>query len=134
MKILVHGHQLGIPRDAMAFLRKHLVTPLTRAHDSPAHELTVAFDDARPKRGGVDQHCRLTLRMPGARAITVESVADDVHAALLDAGHRLKRLAEREVAKQRRTSRSPMHKPLGRSWRARATRSELAPDGTPSTL
>ena len=134
MRLLIHGHQLGVPRDAQAFLRKHLVRPLSRLHDSPADELTVHFDDARPRKGGVDQVCRLTLRIPGARALHVESIAEDLHAALLDAARRLKRLVEREVGKQRSTSRSPMHKPLGRAWRQQATGSALAPDGTPSTL
>jgi ribosome-associated translation inhibitor RaiA len=135
MKLLISGHQLGVPRDAQTFLRKHLLTPLRRLHDSPATELEVGFDDARPSKGGVDQHCRLTFRMPGARrSITVESTADDLHAAILDAGKRLKRLVEREVSKQRSTSRSPMHKPLGRSFRSRATKRAIAPDGFPSTL
>jgi ribosome-associated translation inhibitor RaiA len=134
MKLIVHGHQLGVPRDAQAFLRKHLVRPLSRLHDSPAHELTVSFEDARPRKGGVDQHCRLTLRMPNCRTLTVESLADDLHAAILDGAQRLKRLVQREVDKQRSTSRSPMHKPLGRSFRGRATRSVIAPDGFPSTL
>ncbi|HET7752639.1 MAG TPA: HPF/RaiA family ribosome-associated protein [Anaeromyxobacteraceae bacterium] len=134
MRLVIHGHRLGVPRDAQAFLRKHLVRPITRLHDSPADELTVQFDDARPRKGGVDQACRLTLRIPGARALHVESVAEDVHAALLDASRRLKRLVEREVGKQRATSRSPMHKPLGRTWRSRATKAELTPDGSPSTL
>jgi ribosome-associated translation inhibitor RaiA len=134
MKLLIHGHQLGVPRDARTFLHKHLVEPLARLHDSPAHSLTVAFADARPRKGGIDQHCRLTLNVPGARTVTVESVADDLHAAILDAGHRLKRIVEREVQKQRRTSRRPMHKPIGRSFRTSASRTGTTPDGTPSTL
>jgi ribosome-associated translation inhibitor RaiA len=134
MRLVIHAHQLGVPRDAQAFLRKHLVRPITRLHDSPADELTVHFDDARPKKGGVDQACRLTLRIPNARPLHVESVAEDLHAALLDAARRLRRLVEREVGNQRSTSRSPMHKPLGRTWRARSTNREHAPDGSPSTL
>jgi len=134
MRLVLHGHRLGVPRDAQAFLRKHLVRPISRLHDSPANELTVHFDDARPEKGGVDQVCRLTLRIPGARPLHVESVAEDLHAAVLDAARRLRRLVEREVGKQRSTSRSPMHKPLGRTWRARSSTGELAPDGTPSTL
>jgi ribosome-associated translation inhibitor RaiA len=134
MKLVIHGHQLGIPRDARSFLRKHVVEPLSRLHDGPATELTVSFDDARPHKGGVDQHCRLTWRMPNARTLTVESVADDIHAALLDACKRLKRLVERETGKMRSRSRSPMHKPLGRAWREKATRSVVSPDGAPSTL
>jgi putative sigma-54 modulation protein len=134
MKLVIHGHQLGVPRDAREFLRRHLVEPLSRLHDSPASELTVGFDDARPTKGGVDQHCRLTFRMPGARTLTIESIADDLHAALLDAGKRLKRLVEREVGKQRSSSRKPMHKPLGRSWRESSSRSGFTPDGGASSL
>ena len=134
MKLVVHGHQLGIPRDAQVFLRKSLLTPLRRLHDSSAAELTVGLDDVRPHKGGVDQRCRLTFRMPGARAITVESLADDVHAAILDAARRLKRLVEREIGKQRSVSRKPMRNPLGRSWRQKLSRDGVAPDGTPATL
>jgi hypothetical protein len=53
---------------------------------------------------------------------------------MLDCGRRLKKLVEREVGKQRSTSRSPESRPLGRTWRRVATRSVVAPDGTPSTL
>jgi ribosome-associated translation inhibitor RaiA len=134
MKLVIHAHQLEAPRDTRSFLRKHVVQPLMRLSDSPAHELTVSFDDTRPSKGGVDQRCRLTLRMPNSRQLTVESVADDLHASMLDAGRRLKRLVEREVGKQRSTSRSPMTKPLGRTFRERATKREIAPDGFPSTL
>jgi ribosome-associated translation inhibitor RaiA len=134
MKLVIHGHQLGVPRDAHTFLRKHLVRPIARLHDSPATELTVGFDDARPNKGGVDQRCRLTFRMPNARTLHVESVADDLHAALLDAARRLRRLVEREVAKMRSSSRSQMRKPLGRAWRERSTRRGVTPDGAPATL
>ncbi len=134
MKIVVHGHHLALPRDLAFFLRKHVIGPLARLHDSPAQVLTVGFEDSRPTKGGVDQSCRLTLRVPGTRTLHVESVQADAHAALLDAAERLKRLVRREVGKQRSISRRPMHRPLGRSWRRDATRRELAPDGTPSTL
>lgn len=134
MKLVIHGHQLGVPRDAQTFLRKHLIRPISRLHDSPASELTVGFDDARPHKGGVDQRCRLTLRMPNARTLHVESVAEEIHAALLDAARRLRRLVEREVGKMRSSTRSPMHKPLGRSWRRRSSRAGVTPDGEPSTL
>jgi ribosome-associated translation inhibitor RaiA len=134
MKLVIHVHQLGVPRDAQTFLRTHLVRPLARLHDSPAAELTVGFDDARPNKGGIDQRCRLTFRMPNTRTLHVESVADDLHAALLDAAKRLRRLVEREVGKMRSSSRAPMHKPLGRSWRRRSSRAGVTPDGAPATL
>lgn len=115
-------------------MRKHVVSPLERLHDSPATKLVVFVEDSKPGKGGVDQACKMTLRIPGARTLRVESVNEDLHASLLDCGKRLKRLVEREVAKQRTSSRSPQHKPLGRTWRGVATRTGIAPDGTPSTL
>jgi ribosome hibernation promoting factor len=94
----------------------------------------VSVGDAKPQRGGVDQVCKLTYSMPGAAVLHVESVKEDLHAALLECARRLKRLVQREIQKSRSPSRSPQHKPLGRTWRMASSRSELSPDGTPSTL
>ena len=134
MTLAIHAQQLAAPRDVTAFVRKHVLASLQRLHDNPASQLMVFVADAKPGKGGVDQACKMTLRIPGARTMRVESVNTDLHASLLDCARRLKRLVEREVGKQRSTSRSPMHKPLGRSWRSRATKGELTPDGSPSTL
>ena len=134
MKVSIHAQQIEKPRDLTAFLTKHLVTPLRRLHDSPATELTVHVEDTKPTRGGVDQACKVTFRMPSAKTLRVESVQDDLHAALLECAQRLKRLVQRQVGKQRSPGRSPESRPLGRMWRRRATRSELAPDGSPATL
>ncbi len=134
MKIVIHAHQLEAPRDVRTFLQKHVVAPLRRLHDSPATQLTVYVADAKPGKGGVDQACKMTLRMPSARTLRVEAVQLDLHAALLECAQRLKRLVQREVEKQRSPARAPQHKPLGRTWRAVASRSGLTPDGTPSTL
>jgi len=134
MKVSIHAHHLDTPRDIATFLAKHLVTPLKRLHDSPATELTVHVEDTTPGRGGIDQACKITFRMPNARTLRVEAVRDDLHAALLDCAQRLKRLVQREVGKQRSPSRTPTSNPLGRIWRQRAHGAELAPDGTPATL
>jgi len=134
MKLVIHPRQLEAPADVLAFLRKHVVMPLRRLHDSPATQLTVFLEDAMPERGGVDQACKLSFRMPGARSIRVESVARDVHASLLDCSQRLRRLVLREVERQRSSGRSRASRPLGRAWREASTRRALSPDGTPSTL
>jgi putative sigma-54 modulation protein len=134
MRLQIHAHQLEAPRDVTAFVRKHVLSALKRLHDNPADELVVFVEDAKPGKGGNDQACKVTFRMPGARTLRVESVKDDLHAALLECGQRLKRLVQREVEKQRSPARAPEHKPLGRTWRARATRRDHAPDGSPSTL
>ena len=134
MKIVIHAHQLIAPRDVASYLHQHLVQPLARLYDNPAAQLTVYVEDATPGKGGVDQSCKLSFRMPGARTLRVESVKDDLHAALLECGQRLKRLVSRELQKARSPSRAPEHKTLGRTWRNVASRSDTAPDGTPSTL
>jgi ribosome-associated translation inhibitor RaiA len=134
MKLSIHAHQIEKPRDLTAFIHKHLVRPLGRLYDSQAADLTVHIAEAKPKKGGVDQSCGVTFRMPNAKTLRVETVRDDLHAALLDCAARLKRLVQREVHKQRSPSRSQQPRPLGTTWRQRATTSELAPDGTPSTL
>ncbi len=134
MNLVLHAHQLNAPRDVVSYVKKHVLSPLRRLHDSPAVELTVFVEDAKPGKGGVDQACKMTLRLPGARTLRVESVHDDLHASILDCGRRLKKLVEREVGKQRSTSRSPQSRPLGRTWRRVSSRSGVTPDGTPSTL
>jgi ribosome-associated translation inhibitor RaiA len=82
----------------------------------------------------VDQHCKLSFRMPNSRTLHVETVADDVHKALLDGTDRLKRLVRRELEKMRTPTRKPTHRPLGRTWRERSSRRGVTPGGDPAAL
>jgi ribosomal subunit interface protein len=134
MNISIHAHHLALPRDLPEFLNKHVTRPLARLYDDAAAELSIHLGDARPRRGGVDQECRLSFRMPGARTVHVASREDDLYKALLDAAERLKRHVRKQVSKMRSTTRKPMHRPLGRTWRERSTRSGVTPDGEPAAL
>jgi ribosome-associated translation inhibitor RaiA len=134
MRLSIHAHHLTLPPDLPAFLQKHVTRPLVRMFDDPAAELSVHLGDERPRRGGVDQECRLSFRMPNTRTLHVEAVEDDLHKALLDAVDRLKRLVRRELSKMRAPSRKPMHRPLGRSWRERSSRRGVTPGGDPAAL
>jgi ribosome-associated translation inhibitor RaiA len=134
MKVIIHSHHLALPPDITIFLKKHVTQPLARVFDDPAAELAVYLGDVRPQRGGVDQTCGLSFRMPGARTIRIESLADDLYTALLDASDRLKRHVRKQVDKMRATSRKPMHRPLGRSWRERSSRRGVTPGGDPAAL
>jgi hypothetical protein len=60
---------------------------------------------------------------------SVESSEDDLRAALLDTSERLRRLVKRELERMRADARRPMHRPLGRSWRERSSRTGVEPDG-----
>lgn len=134
MRISIHAHHLAVPDDLPAYLEKHVTRPLARVYDDSAAELEVHLGDARPRRGGVDQECKLSFRMPGVRAMRVESVAVDLHAALMDASDRLKRLVKRELEKRRTPSRKGAHRPLGRTFRERTSRRGTTPDGGPAAL
>jgi ribosome-associated translation inhibitor RaiA len=134
MRLSIHAHHLSLPPDLPAFLQKHVTRPLARLFDDPAAELSVHLGDERPRRGGVDQECRLSFRIPNARTLHVEATEDDLHKALLDATDRLKRLVRRELAKMRAPARRPVHRPLGRTWRDRSSRAGVTPDGDPAAL
>ena len=134
MRLTIHANHLSLPGDVLKFVAKHVTRPLARVFDDSAAELSVHFADSRAKKGGVDQACRLSFRMPGARTLHVESVQDDLYKALLDAAERLKRQVRKQVDKMRATSRKQMHRPLGRSWRDRSTRSGVTPEGGPAAL
>jgi hypothetical protein len=135
MRLSVHTtHGVKMPADLPEFLSKHVTRPLSRVYDNPAAELSIHLGDARPSKGGVDRECRLSFRMPGTRTVHIESVADDLYKALLDAADRLRRHVKDQLAKMRTTARKKMHRPLGRSWRERSTRKGVTPDGEPSAL
>ncbi len=134
MKLSIHTHHLALPPDAPEFLRKHVTRPLARLFDDPAAELAVHLGDSRPSKGGVDQECRLSFRIPGTRTLHVESTQEDLYKALLDATDRLKRLLKRELGKMRSGSRKPVHRPLGRTYRERSSRRGVTPAGDPATL
>ena len=134
MRLSIHAHHLALPADLPGFLEKHITRPLARVFDNPAAELSVHLFDERPRRGGVDQECRLSFRMPGARTLHVEATEDDLHKALLDAVDRLKRLVRRELSRMRTPARKPVHRPLGRTWRDRTTRRGMTPGGDPAAL
>jgi ribosome-associated translation inhibitor RaiA len=134
MRLSIHAQHLAVPPNLPAFLEKHVTRPLARIFDDAAAELSIHLGDERSRKGGVDQECRMSFRLPGARTIHVESVADDVHKALLDAAERLKRLVKREIGKMRAPSRRATHRPLGRTWRERSSRKGVTPGGDPAAL
>lgn len=134
MTLIIHAHHLALPPDLPRFLDQHVTRPLARVFDDSAAELEVHLGDARPKRGGVDQECRMSFRMPGTRTVHVGSVQDDLYKALLDAGERLRRHVRKQLSKMRAPARKAVHRPLGRTWRERSTRRGVTPDGDPAAL
>src|SRR5512138_2263879 len=111
MRLIIHSRNLAVPSDLPRFLDKHVTRPLARVYDDPAAELDVHLGDARPRRGGVDQECRMSFRMPGARTVHVEAIADDLYKALLDAGDRVRRHVRKTLSRMRSPARKAVHRP-----------------------
>jgi ribosomal subunit interface protein len=134
MKIVIHSQHLDVPPDLRRFLEKHVIRPLARVFDDSAAELDVHLNDARSRKGGVDQECRMSFRMPGARTIHVEATEDDLYKAVLGAGDRIRRHVRKQLSRMRSPARKAMHRPLGRTWRERSSRRGVTPDGAPAAL
>jgi len=111
MKISIHAHHLRIPEDLPTYLEKHLTKPLARLYDDAVAELEVRLDDTRLRRGGVDQQCTLSFRMPGLKTLHVEAVAADIHAALIEAADKLKQAVKKTVGKRRTPGRATARRP-----------------------
>jgi hypothetical protein len=78
MKLILHSQNLPLRPDVSEFLRKHVVGPILRFFDDPAAQLSIHIVDSRPHRGGIDQQCRMSFRLPGARTLHVESTQEDL--------------------------------------------------------
>jgi ribosome-associated translation inhibitor RaiA len=134
MRTIIHAQHLVVPPELPRFLDKHVARPLARVFDDPAAELEVHLGDARPRRGGVDQECRMSFRIPGARTVHVEATEDDLYKAVLGAGDRLRRHVRKTLSRMRSPSRKKVHRPLGRTWRERSSRRGVTPGGDPAAL
>ena len=101
MKLVIQGKQMKVPDALKAYVEDHLVKQLTRFYDNQAAELRVEFGDALPGKGGDHLECRLTLHMPGAKALHVEETTPDPYASLDAASDKLVRACKKEVEKMR---------------------------------
>ena len=115
MKVMIKGVHLRVSKRLRAYCEAHLVEPLAHFHDDEAAELDIHLaDDNGPKGGATDKECRVTLRMPGARAIHVVEATEDIYKSVSFARDRLERLMKRQLQKMRKPTAHRVSNPAGR--------------------
>lgn len=113
MRVLMKGVHLHVSDRLKEHVQQTLVAPITRFFDSEAAMLEVHFVDGNGPKGGLDKECRVTLHIPGARAIHIEEVAEDPYKATDLVRDRLVNVLKREIGKMRDPGRSPEIQPMG---------------------
>jgi putative sigma-54 modulation protein len=104
MKVLIRGVHLSLSDSLRDYVRGHLVERIARYIDDEATEVDIALVDINGPRGGVDQECRVTVRMPGFAAMHVTETAETMHQAVDAARDRLEKTIKRTVEKRREAS------------------------------
>ncbi|ATB32062.1 ribosome hibernation-promoting factor, HPF/YfiA family [Melittangium boletus] len=100
MKVLMRGVHLGLTDSLRDYAKRHLVDPIAKYLDSEAAEIDIALVDINGPKGGVDQECRVTVRMPGFSAIYVSEAAETMFAAIDSVRDRLENTIKRTVEKR----------------------------------
>ena len=85
MKVIVHAQHLALPRDSPVPGEARHPSARPASTTIPRRSSTCTSTTRARSKGGVDQECRLSFRMPGARTVPVEACEDDLYKALLDA-------------------------------------------------
>jgi putative sigma-54 modulation protein len=100
MDIRVRGVHVGVDAELRGFVEMHVERALHRIFQQQAVSVEVHLVDTNVAKGGEDLAARLTLHVPGAPALHVEEVSDDVHKAVVGACDRLERAAKRLLEKR----------------------------------
>ncbi len=75
--------------------------PLVKFIDDEATELEIAMVDINGPKGGVDQECRVTVRMPGFAGMHVTETAETMFHAIDAARDTLEKMITRTLEKRR---------------------------------
>jgi len=100
MQVRVRGVHVDVDEALRSFVTLHVERALERIFQQQAVEVDVHLVDTNVAKGGLDLSARLTLLVPGAPALHVEEVSDDMHKAVVGACDRLGRAARRLVDKR----------------------------------
>lgn len=103
---------MKLSAELKAYVVERVIGPVQRFYDDSAAELRVELGDTNGPKGGNDQECHLTLRMPGASVIHIEEVTSDIYASIDGAGERLVQAGKREVERHRHSYGHQKYRPL----------------------
>jgi putative sigma-54 modulation protein len=104
MKVLMRGVHLELTDSLRDYANQHLVDPIAKFIDDEATEVEIALVDINGKKGGVDQECRVTVRMPGFSGIHITETAETMFQAIDALRDRLENTIKRTVEKRREAS------------------------------
>jgi putative sigma-54 modulation protein len=101
MKVLMRGVHLELTDSLREYVQGHLVDPISNYLDSEASEIDISLVDINGPKGGVDQECRVTVRIPHFPAVHVTETAETMFAAIDLTRDRLETAVQRMIEKRR---------------------------------
>jgi putative sigma-54 modulation protein len=104
MKVLMRGVHLELTESLRDYATRHLVDPIARYIEDEASEIEIALVDINGPKGGVDQECRVTVRMPGFAGMHITETAETMFQAIDATRDRLEKTIKRTVEKRREAS------------------------------
>jgi putative sigma-54 modulation protein len=104
MKVLMRGVHLDLTESLRDYATRHLVEPIARYIEDEASEIEIALVDINGPKGGVDQECRVTVRMPGFAGMHITETAETMFQAIDATRDRLEKTIKRTVEKRREAS------------------------------
>jgi ribosomal subunit interface protein len=104
MKVLLRGVHLDLTDTLREYVEEHLVSHLGRYIEDEATELDIALVDINGPKGGVDQECRVTVRMPGFSGVHVTETSETLFQAIDAVRDRLENTLKRTLEKRRERS------------------------------
>ena len=101
MKVLMRGVHLTLTDALRDDATQHLGEPSAKYIDDEATEVDIALVDINGPKGGVDQECRVTVRMPGFAAMHITETAETMFQAIDAARDTLEKMITRTLEKRR---------------------------------
>jgi len=104
MKVLMRGVHLDLTESLRDYANRHLVDPLAKYIEDDASEIEIALVDTNGPKGGLDQECRVTVRMPGFSGMHVTETSETIFQSIDAARDTLERVIKKTIEKRRDVS------------------------------
>lgn len=101
MNVLMHGVHFDLTDQTKAYITEHLVVPMEHFFQDPTAEIEVHLVDNNGPKGGLDQECRVTVRLPGLPSIHVEEATNNIFQSIDACRDRLEKAVKRSVERRR---------------------------------
>jgi len=100
MRVQVHAHQYELTPAVKRFVAENLQEPLDAIWQKDGAHLEVFLSDLRGTKGGVDQECRCTFRIPNGRQLVITEVTSDMRTSIHQCRKRLLRRVRAYVGRK----------------------------------